>query len=302
MLPASDICLMLSTKQQLGGVSTGYSTLSLTHAELIMRPSMNPEIFYDSNNGHSAAETTKSGRFPIIAGFADEAFQGGISMDGTILLRQYDLDSSFGAHTGVLPINMSPGLMPVMQQAGVEISTQLTTQQGVDALIQQVRVNDEDFNKSEPTLPQDGESGWRKEVRRFLSISMFSLLSWSRQSFISTCLVQIRCGLDFSADLDLQRRRAQNRAAQRAYRARKEIIIKESSARLELLQQQLTRLQSINETLSTTVSNLETEIDGLQKENTLMKRRPVSQILEWEPMSKDERNSLNWLEWSEVQA
>ena len=122
------------------------------------------------------------------------------------------------------------------------------------------------------------------------------------QSFTPTSLVQLRCGLDFFTNLELQRRRAQNRAAQRAYRARKETTIKESSARVELLQQQLTRLQFTNDILSTTVSNLRTEIRRLQKENTPMKGRPASQIIEWKSMFNDESSSLNWLEWSQVQA
>ena len=126
---------------------------------------MNPEsslVFYDVNNGASLAEIAISRGFPVIPIFGDQACQGGGSMDATMLLRLYNLDSSY---TGILPMNMSPGSMTVLQQADVEVSTQSTTQQGLHALNQRLRVNDNDSRISDFALPQYGKVGQHREVR-----------------------------------------------------------------------------------------------------------------------------------------
>jgi regulator of replication initiation timing len=87
-----------------------------------------------------------------------------------------------------------------------------------------------------------------------------------------------------------QRRRAQNRAAQRAFRARKEDTIKESSARLEALQEELTRLQSANGNLSETVSRLRSENARLRQENAALRCRRADGIGDWNAVEDDEGN------------
>ena len=77
------------------------------------------------------------------------------------------------------------------------------------------------------------------------------------------------------------RRRAQNRAAQRAFRARKEETIKESSARLEALQEELNRLQTTNGNLSETVDALKEQSVRLQKENAALRRSSTDNISDW---------------------
>jgi hypothetical protein len=71
------------------------------------------------------------------------------------------------------------------------------------------------------------------------------------------------------------RRRAQNCAAQRAFRARKEDTIKESSVRLEILQAKLERLEGDNGSLNNTVDGLRGEIDGLRRDCCALRRASV---------------------------
>ena len=159
-------------------------------------------------------------------------------------------------NTGILPMNMSPGSMPVLQQADVEISTQSTTQQGLHALNQRLRVM------------------MRTHIYQNLHCRNMVKVDSAEKYVDSVNLHDFPTLLvhrAYPANLNLQRRKAQNRASQRAFRARKETAIKDSSACLDLLQQQVTRLQSTNDTLSTTVNNLKADIGRLQKEKRLMK-------------------------------
>lgn len=68
------------------------------------------------------------------------------------------------------------------------------------------------------------------------------------------------------------RRRAQNCAAQRAFRARKEDTIKESSVRLKILQAKLERLEGDNGNLNDTVDGLRGEIVGLRRDCCALRR------------------------------
>ena len=72
-----------------------------------------------------------------------------------------------------------------------------------------------------------------------------------------------------------ERRRAQNRAAQRAFRARKEETIKESSARLEVLESEITKLNTTNVTLNTAVNELNAQVVQLQLENADLRGRSM---------------------------
>lgn len=57
--------------------------------------------------------------------------------------------------------------------------------------------------------------------------------------------------------------------------------IKESSTRLDALQEELGRLQSNNSTLSETISTLRAQIEILQRENTQLKRKSIGN-LDWD--------------------
>jgi bZIP transcription factor len=89
-----------------------------------------------------------------------------------------------------------------------------------------------------------------------------------------------------------ERRRAQNRAAQRAFRARKEETIKESSVRLEALQDELMRLQNTNGDLTETINRLRGQIMQLQHENEVLKRKSVSEVLDWADFDMNFRGEM----------
>lgn len=79
-------------------------------------------------------------------------------------------------------------------------------------------------------------------------------------------------GLPSHSETRKSRRRAQNCAAQRAFRARKEDTIKESSVRLEILKAKLERLEGDNGSLNNTVDGLRGEIDGLRRDCGALRR------------------------------
>jgi len=89
-----------------------------------------------------------------------------------------------------------------------------------------------------------------------------------------------------------ERRRAQNRAAQRAFRARKEETIKESSVRLEALQDELMRLQNANGDLTETINRLRGQIMQLQHENEVLKRKSMSEVLDWADFDMNFRGEM----------
>ena len=68
-----------------------------------------------------------------------------------------------------------------------------------------------------------------------------------------------------------QRRRAQNRAAQRAFRARKEDAIKEISEKLQILQKEFERIERSNEDYAELVTSMRREILRLEQENEALK-------------------------------
>jgi hypothetical protein len=72
----------------------------------------------------------------------------------------------------------------------------------------------------------------------------------------------------------LQRRRAQNRVAQKAYRLRKEEKIKELSAKLSEIEREMERMEQSNHDLSTQISTLLHKISKLEKENRRLKILP----------------------------
>jgi len=74
-------------------------------------------------------------------------------------------------------------------------------------------------------------------------------------------IVQSRC----------ERRRAQNRKAQRAYRARRETQLKEASSTLAEKQSQLRTATYHNRELVETIKQLKAIIDQLEVENQLLK-------------------------------
>jgi septal ring factor EnvC (AmiA/AmiB activator) len=69
----------------------------------------------------------------------------------------------------------------------------------------------------------------------------------------------------------LQRRRAQNRVAQKAYRLRKEEKINELSAKLSEMEREMERMEQSNHDLSTQISTLLQKIPKLEKENRKLK-------------------------------
>ena len=71
---------------------------------------------------------------------------------------------------------------------------------------------------------------------------------------------------DQTIDRRRERRKAQNRLAQRNFRARKESLLKESSSRLESLERELQKAKSVNGALSAIVSKLRKEVDDLTQE------------------------------------
>ena len=76
---------------------------------------------------------------------------------------------------------------------------------------------------------------------------------------------------DQTIDRRRERRKAQNRLAQRNFRARKESLLKESSGRLELLERELQKARSVNGALLATVSKLRKEVGDLTQEISGMK-------------------------------
>jgi hypothetical protein len=72
-------------------------------------------------------------------------------------------------------------------------------------------------------------------------------------------------GLPPRSENRISRRRAQNCAAQRAFRARKEDSLKESSMRFEILKIKFERLEGDNGSLNNIVDGLRGEIDGLRR-------------------------------------
>lgn len=71
----------------------------------------------------------------------------------------------------------------------------------------------------------------------------------------------------------VQRRRAQNRVAQRAFRLRKEETIKEISAKLSEMERELERMEHSNDDLTDQISALLRKIRSLERENEELKAR-----------------------------
>src|SRR5947209_13226146 len=77
--------------------------------------------------------------------------------------------------------------------------------------------------------------------------------------------------------LAIQRRRAQNRAAQRAFRLRKEETIKVISAKLSKVEREMEWMKLSNQDLSDQVSALQQNIQMLEKENRELKEASLSE-------------------------
>jgi predicted RNase H-like nuclease (RuvC/YqgF family) len=77
--------------------------------------------------------------------------------------------------------------------------------------------------------------------------------------------------------LAIQRRRAQNRAAQRAFRLRKEETIKVISAKLSKMEGETEWMKQSNQDLSDQVSALQRHIKMLEKENRELKEASLSE-------------------------
>jgi prefoldin subunit 5 len=77
--------------------------------------------------------------------------------------------------------------------------------------------------------------------------------------------------------LAMQRRRAQNRAAQRAFRLRKEETIKVVSAKLFKMEREMEWMKRSNQDLSDQVSALQQNIQMLEKENRELKEASLSE-------------------------
>ena len=77
--------------------------------------------------------------------------------------------------------------------------------------------------------------------------------------------------------LAIQRRRAQNRAAQRAYRLRKEETIKVISAKLFKMEREMEWMRQSNQELSNQASMLQQDIQMLEKENRELKEASLSE-------------------------
>ena len=77
--------------------------------------------------------------------------------------------------------------------------------------------------------------------------------------------------------LAIQRRRAQNRAAQKAFRLRKEETIKVISAKLAKMVREMEWMKQLNQDLSNQVSALQQNIQMLEKENRELKEASLSE-------------------------
>jgi chromosome segregation ATPase len=77
--------------------------------------------------------------------------------------------------------------------------------------------------------------------------------------------------------LAIQRRRAQNRAAQRAFRLRKEETIKVISAKLSKIEREMEWAKRSKQDLSDQVSALQQNIQMLEKENRELKEASLSE-------------------------
>ena len=84
----------------------------------------------------------------------------------------------------------------------------------------------------------------------------------------------------------LQRRKETNRAAQRAFRLRKEETIRKGVARLQELEDEVTRLRSENGDLSEAIAELQAEMLRLRAENAALEASgspPPPDIEAWSP-------------------
>jgi hypothetical protein len=77
-----------------------------------------------------------------------------------------------------------------------------------------------------------------------------------------------------------ERRKVQNREAQRNFRAKKDKILQESSARLMALEGELNAERAANGVLSAAVRSLKGKIDALHQEISSMKYSP--NVIDWE--------------------
>ena len=75
------------------------------------------------------------------------------------------------------------------------------------------------------------------------------------------------------------RRRAQNRIAQRTFRARKEENIKENLTRLEAIKERLVHEQAMNDSLSHTVRQLQAHIWHLRKEADALRSESIGDLM-----------------------
>ena len=127
---------------------------------------------------------------------------------------------------------------------------------------------DREGSSSETMSPSDEAAVRQRDERSVHKEEVCRIL---QETCSSRCLNVINptlcCYSRLTIHQQLVRRKGQNRQAQRNFRARKEILIKETSTRLSILQNELSQLQSANGHLSDTVTVLRKEIMHLRMLN-----------------------------------
>jgi hypothetical protein len=83
-----------------------------------------------------------------------------------------------------------------------------------------------------------------------------------------------------------ERRKARNRASQRAFRCRQETKLKEATEKADRLQVELDRHEQLQEELQSMVSRLQNRRLQLERENELLRAMVGRKRAEWEGLGK----------------